>query len=107
MIRSNPKLVPSPPLNLRPTPLTAALAGAFSAAALPAASRWLGGGAGFSGDFVLAFLVLVALPAHVGVLGLHRPAGEASRGTDKPMLIRAGAWIGSALLVSAVSLAVA
>lgn len=94
-------------MNLYPTPFTAALAGAFSAVALPAANRWLAGDSDTSTNFVLAFLLLVALPAHAGVLGLRRPDGAHSRSIDKPLLVRIGAWLGSACLVSAASLALA
>ncbi len=95
-------------MNLAPTPVTAALAGAFSALALPAASRWLAASGSDAGTgFVLAFLLLVALPAHAGVLGLRRPEGTPARAVDKPLLVRVGCWLGAALVVSLLSLALA
>jgi hypothetical protein len=64
-------------VNLAPTPLSAAVAGAFSAWALPTVSQWLGSDADTSFNYVIAFLLLVALPAHAGVLGLRRQPGPA------------------------------
>ncbi len=87
-------------MNLSPTPFTAALAGAFSAVALPAFQRWTGGGGDFGADQVIGFLLLVALPAHAGVLGLTRPEGQPVRSLDKPLLTRVGVWLGAAVVVS-------
>lgn len=85
-----------------PSPLTAALAGAFSALVLPLASRWLGDGSDVSFQFVILFLVVVALPAHAFVLGFRRPAAPVAA-VDKPLLVRVGAWIAAALLGSLAS----
>lgn len=93
------------PLNLGPNPVSAALAGAFSAVALPLFSRWQAADNGGGMAFVFGFLLLVALPAHVGVLGLRRAEGQAPRAVDKPLLLRVLAWLGAALGVSLVSLA--
>ncbi len=90
---------------LTPTPFTAAPAGAFSAAALPVASRWLGTEADVNVGWVLAFIVLVALPAHAGVLGLRRSSTPASRAVAKPLLMRVGAWLAAAVGVSLVMMA--
>jgi hypothetical protein len=82
-----------------PTPLTAALAGVFSSLAMPllwprleAGSTWL----------VLAFVLLVALPAHAFVVGFRRSEVPASK-VDTALLKRVGAWLaatGLALLVT-------
>ena len=100
---SRPRL-PSTSLdvNLTPTPLSAAIAGAFSAWALPAFSKWLGGDADTSFNYVIGFLLLVALPAHAGVLGLRRQEGPPAQGVDKPLLIRVGAWLAAAAAVSGI-----
>ena len=89
-----------PAVNLAPTPLSAAVAGAFSAWALPTVSQWLGSDADTSFNYVIAFLLLVALPSHAGVLGLRRQEGPAVQGLDKPLLIRVGAWLAAAAAVS-------
>lgn len=89
-------------VNLTPTPLSAAIAGAFSAWALPAFSKWLGGDADTSFNYVIGFLLLVALPAHAGVLGLRRQEGPPAQGVDKPLLIRVGAWLAAAAAVSGI-----
>lgn len=90
---------------MTPTPFTAALAGAFSAWALHAFSRMAGSGSDVSVTYVLAFLLLVALPAHLGVLGLRRSQGSPSGGVDKPLLVRVAAWLVSAAIVSGITLA--
>lgn len=87
-------------MNLSPTPFTAAAAGAFSAIALPAFLRWTGAGGGFGADQVIGFLLLVALPAHTGVLGLKRAEGEPGRRVDRPLLLRVALWLGAAISVS-------
>jgi hypothetical protein len=87
-------------MNLAATPLSAAIAGAFSAWALPAFSKWLGGDADTSFNDVIGFLLLVALPAHAGVLGLRRQEGPQAQSVDKQLLIRAGAWLAAAAAVS-------
>ncbi|UUX95549.1 hypothetical protein [Aquabacterium sp. J223] len=83
-------------MTLTPSPLTAALAGAFSALVMPVLwprlvddSLWL----------VLGFLLVVAFPAHAFVLGLGQ-APSARPGTlDKALLKRVGAWGLAAALV--------
>lgn len=89
-------------MNLAATPLSAAIAGAFSACALPAFSKWFGGDANTSFNYVIGFLLLVALPAHAGVLGLRREEGPPAQGVDKPLLIRVGAWLAAAAAVSGI-----
>lgn len=88
------------PLNLTPTPVTAALAGAFSAIALPAFQRWTGASGDFGADHVIGFLLLVALPAHAGVLGLVRAGTPGARRVDRPLLTRGLVWLGAAVAVS-------
>jgi hypothetical protein len=89
-----------PAVNLAPAPLSAAIAGAHSAWALPTISQWLGSDADTSFNYVIAFLLLVALPAHAGVLGMRRQEGPAVQGLDKPLLIRVGASLAAAAAVS-------
>lgn len=91
-------------MNLSPTPLTAALAGLFSALALPAATRWLGQGSGEGMLFVVVFLVVVVLPAHAFVLGLQPAGGAPSRSVDRPLVMRTVSWIGAALAGTVVPL---
>lgn len=94
-------------MNLVPTPITAALAGAFSAVALPAATRWLGTGSDVGIELLLVFVVVVAVPAHLFVLGLRRPQTAAQAGAvDKPLLVRVGAWLAAAAVGSVVPLVV-
>ena len=89
-------------MKITPTPLTAAIAGAISAAAWPqlwpllkdtssSSTTWL----------VLGTLVFIALPAHAGVVGFQRAAAPAGPGIDRALLVRVGAWLASAVVCSA------
>ena len=84
-------------MTVTPTPLTAALAGVFSSVTMPllwprlsADSVWL----------VLAFVLLVALPAHLFVVGLRRSEVPAAR-VDTALLKRMAAWLGATAVVLA------
>lgn len=85
------------------TPLTAALAGAFSAVAWPrlwplyadpssSSSVWL----------VAGTLLLIALPAHAFVVGFERNPTTAASAIDMPLLKRIGAWLLAAVATTAV-----
>ena len=89
-------------MKITPTPLTAAIAGAISAAAWPqlwpllkseqaSSTTWL----------VLGTLVFIALPAHAGVVGFQRSATVGGAGVDRALLVRIGAWLAAAVLGSA------
>ena len=83
-------------LKITPSPISAALAGAFSALTWPVLWKHFGQSAS-SGhiEVILGTLLLVALPAHVFVLGLgHRQATGA--GLDTALLKRVGAWLATA-----------
>ena len=84
---------------ITPSPLTAALAGAFSALAMPFLwphlqhdTVWL----------TTAFLLVVAFPAHAFVVGVGASSAGV-RGVDVAMLRRVGAWLGAAAVVLAVA----
>lgn len=94
-----------PDAMFRPTRFSAALAGGFSAACWP----WLWplvqdpGDAG-SVELILGMLLLVALPAHVAVIGLatSRPAGEgADSAAGGALWQRIVAWLLAAVVVAA------
>jgi hypothetical protein len=81
-------------MKFKATPVSAFLAGNFSAItwpflwplfhdASPSASLWL----------VVGVLGLIAVPAHVFVLGLNRTPADRARGLDLPLLKRIGAWL--------------
>ena len=87
-------------VNLTPTPITAALAGIFTGIVMPI--LW----ARYSNDstsLVVAFLLVVALPAHAFVVGFSRVQSVSARTVDTALLKRVGAW----LLAAAVAMAVA
>ncbi len=80
-------------MKISATPLTAALAGLFSGFVMPMLwSRYSDGGV----PLVLSFLLVVAVPAHVFVLGLHREPQPERNKLDTAMLKRVGAWLAAA-----------
>ena len=94
-------------MSLRPTPVTAALAGIFSGLTGPLIWPFFGGPAAPSTVWlVVATLVLIALPAHAFVLGFQRGQTVAAGAVDSALLARIGAWLAgaalTALLVAAV-----
>ncbi len=91
-------------MKLVATPVTAALAGAFSAVALPMLwSRFGGSGAGLDVGLVAGTLLLVALPAHAFVLGFAGAGRAGPRTLDTALLGRVGAWIAAALATRGVA----
>ena len=81
-------------MNITPTPITAALAGLFSALVLPSLWSHFGGpGSADSIGLVVAFLLVVALPAHAFVLGVGRSQVANPRALDTALLKRVGAWL--------------
>jgi hypothetical protein len=87
-------------VKLTPTPVTAALAGAFAGIVMPILWARL---ANDSMSLVVAFLLVVALPAHAFVVGLSRSQVANARTLDTALLKRVGAWLG----VAAVTMAIA
>ncbi|MFT3957088.1 MAG: hypothetical protein QM722_22735 [Piscinibacter sp.] len=84
-------------VNIRPTPLTAAIAGVVAAVAWPFLwARW--GGPGDAGGFelIVATLLVIALPAHAFVVGFARPQADSARSLDTALLKRIGAWLAAA-----------
>lgn len=89
---------------IRPTPLTAALAGVFSALAWPVLWTKYGDTAAAGGiELILGTLLLVALPAHAFVVGFARAQPADGRKVDTALVRRVGSW----LAASAVTLAAA
>lgn len=85
--------------SINPTPLTAAVAGAFSALLMPALWKQLGTGSDSTTGLALvaAFLIVVALPAHAFVLGFNHRQAPGSRSVDTELLKRVVAWLGAAI----------
>jgi hypothetical protein len=89
---------------IRPTPVTAALAGIFSALAWPVLWARYGDTAASGGiELILGTLLLVALPAHAFVVGFARSQPVDARKVDTALVRRVGSW----LAASAVTLAAA
>jgi hypothetical protein len=85
-------------VKLKSTPITAALAGAFAGIVMPIIWLRL---ANDSMGLVIAFLVVVALPAHAFVVGFVRNQGDEVRTVDTALLKRVGAWLVSAVVTAA------
>jgi hypothetical protein len=86
-------------MTLTPSPLTAALAGAFSAIAWP--MLWTAThdpASMFSLWLVIGTVLVVALPAHAFVMGFSRPvSGAGGRAVDIGLLVRVLAWVVAAM----------
>jgi hypothetical protein len=81
-------------VKLTATPITAALAGIFSAVAWPPLwARYGDPGASGSVELILATLLVVALPAHAFVLGFNRSQAADARTLDTALLRRIGCWV--------------
>ena len=84
-------------MTITPTPITAALAGLFSALVLPFVwSRFGGAASSGSMELIVAFLLVVALPAHAFVVGFGRGQVSNARTLDTALLKRIGAWLAAA-----------
>jgi glycopeptide antibiotics resistance protein len=87
-------------MKITPTPITAALAGAFGGIVMP--MLW----SRLSADsmiLVLAFLLVVALPAHAFVVGFGRNQTADPRTVDTALLKRVGAWLAVAVVAAGIS----
>lgn len=93
-------------MKITPTPLTAALAGVFSAIVWPLLWSRLGnsGDAG-SMELVIATLLVIALPAHAFVVGFGR-SQVGARTLDTVLLKRIGAWLLAAGITALIGAAV-
>lgn len=93
-------------MKITPTPLTAALAGVFSALVWPLLwSRFGGAASAGTVELIVGSLLVVVFPAHACVVGFGQ-ARQAAPGTlDTALLKRVGAWlaagVGTALLAGA------
>ncbi len=90
-------------MKIVPTPLTAALAGVFSALVWPVLwARYGGPGAAGSVELVVSTLLVVALPAHALVVGFAPSQRSDARTLDTALLKRIGAWLAAAGVTVAV-----
>jgi hypothetical protein len=89
-------------MNIRPTPLTAAIAGAVAAVVWPLLWAKFGGAASKgSFELIIATLLVIALPAHAFVVGFGPQQVTPGRILDTALLKRVGAWLAAALGVTA------
>lgn len=81
-------------MNIAPSPVSAALAGIFSAIVWPLLwTRFGGSASGGTLEIVLITLLVIALPAHAFVVGFARPDAAAARTLDTALLKRIAAWL--------------
>ena len=84
-------------MRITATPLTAALAGLFSALVWPRLWPMFGdSGSSSSVGLVVATLVVIALPAHAFVVGFGRRQAAQAGTLDTALLKRIGAWLAAA-----------
>ena len=81
---------PTSHVTLTPTPITAALAGAFAGIVMPILWPRL---ASDSVILIVAFLFVVALPAHGLVVGFGPKQAADPRSIDTALLKRVAAWL--------------
>lgn len=94
-------------MKLTPTPLTAALAGIFSAVVWPLMwARFGGADSTGSIELVVATLLVIALPAHAFVVGFGPQQSPGARTLDTALLKRIGAWLAAAAVTVGVGAAV-
>lgn len=94
-------LTRSRPPMIQPTPLTAALAGIFSALAWPLLWSRYGQAAATGGiELIVGTLLLVALPAHAFVVGFTRPQPADARKVDTAMVKRIGSWLAASVVTA-------
>ena len=79
-------------MNIRPSLLTAAIAGIIAAVAWPFLWERFGGPAADGVGLIVATLLVIALPAHALVVGFVPPEGG-RRSLDTALLKRIGVWL--------------
>ena len=90
-------------VTITPTSITAAIAGTFAGIVMPILwSRFSQEGT----SLVVAFLLVVALPAHAFVVGFDRSQSPDPRALDTALLKRVGTWLGTALLTMFIAQAI-
>lgn len=95
------------PVNIRPTLLTAAMAGIVAAVAWPFVWAKFGGPAAAGGfELIVATLLVIALPAHAFVVGFVRTQESSAHTVDTALLKRIGAWLAAAAATTALRAAV-
>ena len=86
-------------MKLTPTPITAAIAGLFAGIVMPLVWPRLGDEAL---NWVFAFLLIIALPMHVLVVGFNQPREAGQGGFSSALIKHVAIWLASA--VAAVAL---
>ena len=88
-------------MKIRPTTITAAAAGVFSAIAWPILWTRFGGASSAGGvEMIVGTLLIVALPAHAFVVGFRPTQAADARTLDTALLKRIGSWLGAGLVTA-------
>jgi hypothetical protein len=88
-------------MSITPTPVTAALAGAFSGLAWPLLWPLVEGPDGANTmNLIVGTVLLVAVPAHAFVVGFGPRALNGANGIDKALLVRTALWLAAAAAAS-------
>ncbi len=90
-------------MNLTPTPVTAAMAGAFSGLTWPWVWPYFSGVAALDTVWLmLGTVVLIGLPAHAFVLGFRPARPVVAKAVDAALLLRVASWLASAVTAALV-----
>ncbi|CAN7360440.1 hypothetical protein LJR168_002124 [Pseudoxanthomonas sp. LjRoot168] len=81
-------------MKLTPTPITAVIAGLFAGIVMPLVWPRLGDE---TLNWVFAFLLVVALPMHVLVVGFNQPRDAGQGGLNRALVKRVAIWLASAV----------
>ncbi len=81
-------------MSITPTPITAAIAGLFAGIVMPLVWPRLGDE---TLNWVFAFLLVVALPMHVLVVGFNQPRDAGQGGLNRALVKRVAIWLASAV----------
>lgn len=85
---------------ITPTPLTAAIAGVFAGVAMPLIWSKLGDE---TLNWVFAFLLVIALPMHVLVVGFNPPREAGQGGSNSALIKRVAVWLAAAMAAVALT----
>ncbi len=81
-------------MKLTPTPITAVIAGLFAGIVMPLVWPRLGDE---TLNWVFAFLLVIALPMHVLVVGFNQPRDAGQGGLNRALIKRVAIWLASAV----------
>lgn len=90
-------------MKLKPTPISAAFAGAFTGIVMPLLWSYFGND---TTSLVVAFLLVVVFPAHAFVLGFSYSQTANAKTLDTALLKRVGVWLGAVVITMAFAMVI-